>query len=114
MEELRCNEVLELQPPSPSTARISSTPSPDVHYGIYMKSKPWLVDAAAISNTANGKENAAATTQESVLPSTTMLTSNREELPVDMKDSKTVLETTTSTAAISIGGDKVETEVVPV
>jgi len=79
-----------------------------------MKSKPWLVDAAAISNTANGKENAAATTQESVLPSTTMLTSNREELPVDMKDSKTVLETTTSTAAISIGGDKVETEVVPV
>ena len=109
MEELRCNEVLELPPPSPSTARISSTPSPDVHYGIYMKSKPWLVDTAAISKKAE-------TTQESVLPSTTMLTSNKEELPVDMKESTTVLETTTEStaAAISIGGDKVETEVVPV
>ena len=116
MEELRCNEVLELRPPSPSTARISSTPSPDVHYGIYMKSKPWLVDTA-ISNTANGKENST-TTQESVLPSTAKVTSNKEELPdVDMKESTTVLETTTqSTAAVSIGGDKqsAETEVVPV
>jgi len=80
MEELRCNEVLELPPPSPSTARISSTPSPDVHYGIYMKSKPWLVDTAAISNTVNGKENAV-TTQESVRPSTAKVTSNKEELP---------------------------------
>ena len=38
MEELRCNEVLETSPPSPThVARISSTPSPDVHYGIYSK-----------------------------------------------------------------------------
>ena len=38
MEELRCNEVLETRPPSPThVARISSTPSPDVHYGIYSK-----------------------------------------------------------------------------
>ena len=117
MEELRCNEVLELPPPSLSTARISSTPSPDVHYGIYMKSKPWLVDTAAISNTVNGKENAA-TTRESVRPSTAKVTSNKEELPeVDMKEN-TVLETSTqSTASICVGGDKqsvVETEVVPV
>ena len=42
VEELRCNEQLEARPPSPThVARISSTPSPDVHYGIYMKSKPW-------------------------------------------------------------------------
>lgn len=41
VEELRCNETLELRPPSPThVARLSSTPSPDVHYGIYMKSKP--------------------------------------------------------------------------
>jgi len=115
MEELRCNEVLELPPPSPSTARISSTPSPDVHYGIYMKSKPWLVDTAAISNTVNGKENAE-TTQESIRPSTAKVTSNKEELPeVDIEMKGNTTETTTqSTAAISIGDDKVETEVVPV
>ena len=113
MEELRCNEVLELPPPSPSAARISSTPSPDVHYGIYMKSKPWLVDTAAISNTANGKESAETTQEERVLP-TAKVTSNIETLPdIEMKENTT--ETTTqSTAAISIGGDKVETEVVPV
>lgn len=40
VDELRCYDVLEPKPPSPSNvARISSTPSPDVHYGIYMKSK---------------------------------------------------------------------------
>ncbi|KAL7542149.1 hypothetical protein ACHAXR_011562 [Thalassiosira sp. AJA248-18] len=42
VEELRCNEVLELRPPSPThVARLSSTPSPDVHYGMYIKTKPW-------------------------------------------------------------------------
>merc|ERR1712194_500528 len=40
--DLRCTEKLVSKTPSPTrVARISSTPSPDVHYGIYMTSKPW-------------------------------------------------------------------------
>lgn len=42
VEKLCCNEVLETSLPSPTpSVRLSSTPSPDVHYGIYMKAKSW-------------------------------------------------------------------------
>ena len=44
VDDLRCNEVLETRAPDPShVARLTSSPSPDVHYGIYMKEKPWQV-----------------------------------------------------------------------
>jgi len=53
MEELRCMENLESRIPSPThVARLSSTPSPDVHYGIYMKAKPWQVNSSLGKNTS--------------------------------------------------------------
>lgn len=52
VNELRCYDVLKPRPPSPSNvARISSTPSPDVHYGIYMKLKPWPLEHKAEDRT---------------------------------------------------------------
>mmetsp|Transcript_18739 Transcript_18739/g.33603 ORF Transcript_18739/g.33603 Transcript_18739/m.33603 type:complete len:895 (+) Transcript_18739:430-3114(+) len=54
LAELRCDEVLESRPPSPThVARLSSTPSPDVHYGIYMKAKPWQVDYSLVRNASH-------------------------------------------------------------
>lgn len=47
LEDFRCAEVLESVPPSPrQVSRLSRTPSPEVHYGIYLKLKPWLVEPA--------------------------------------------------------------------
>ena len=45
MDAFRCSEVLISEAHTPSkVARLSRTSSPDVHYGAYMKFKPWTVD----------------------------------------------------------------------
>ena len=44
IEDLRCTEKLTSTPRPARIARISSTPSPDIHYGIYTKMKPWELE----------------------------------------------------------------------
>ena len=53
VEELRCVEKLESRTHSPNhVAHLLSTHSPDVHYGIYMKAKPWQVNSSLGKNTS--------------------------------------------------------------
>lgn len=56
MEELCCNETLDINSPSPTNvARISSTPSPNCHYGIYTTHKPWEVELMMTAAASNGQ-----------------------------------------------------------
>lgn len=101
-ELLRCNEVLDTSPPSPTNvARLSSTPSPDVHYGIYMKAKPWNVKQVSFKFVSPNSDETHAPTSDIVTEQPQVADEASSDAKGQMEDKAAAPDEPTSTSGTS-------------